>query len=100
MPPLVVKEGGFAFPLCPSGQHGLKAVDAFMELQVYHLLKVINEANVAKSRDGSMNLELSDEFLYRAVTLVQGGKLPPSSCLVVWVCKHLIELYCELHPCS
>ncbi len=69
MPPLVVKEGGFAFPLCPSGQHGLKAVDAFTELQVYHLLKAIDEANIAKSRGGSMNLELSDESLHRAVTL-------------------------------
>ncbi len=69
MPPLVVKEGGFAFPLCPSGQHGLEAVDAFTEPQVYHLLKVINEANIAKSRGGSMNLELSDEFLHRAVAL-------------------------------
>ncbi len=58
------------FPLCPSGQHGLEAVDAFAELWVYHLLKVINEANTTKSRGGSMNLELSDEFLHRAVTLV------------------------------
>ena len=88
------------FPLCPSGQHGLKVVDAFMEPWVYHLLKVINKANVAKSRDGSMDLELSDEFLYGAVTLAQGGKLPPSGCLVVQVCKHLIELYHELCPCS
>src|SRR5258708_27367175 len=100
MPLLVVKEGGFAFPLCPSGWHGLKAVDSFMELQVYCLLKVINKANIAKSRDGSMNLELSDEFLYGAVTLAQGGELPPSSCLVVWVCEHLIKLYCELCPHS
>ena len=69
MPPLVVKEGGFAFPLCPSGQHGLKAVDAFMEPWVYHLLKAINEANVAESGGGSMNLKLLDEFLHRAVTL-------------------------------
>src|SRR5258707_9415670 len=82
MPPLVVKEGGFAFPLCPSGQHGLKAVDAFMEPWVYHLLKAIDEANITKYGDGSVNLKLSDEFLYRAVTLVQGGKLPPGSCLV------------------
>ena len=70
MPPLVVKEGGFAFPLCPSGWHGPEAVDAFMEPQVYHLLKAIDKANVAKSGGGSMNLELSDEFLHRAVTLV------------------------------
>src|SRR5258708_27228138 len=54
MPPLVVKEGGFAFPLCPSGWHGLEVVDAFIEPQVYHLLKVINKANVTKSRGGSM----------------------------------------------
>ncbi len=65
----VVEEGGFVFPLCPSGQHGLKVVDAFMELWVYCLLKVINKANVAKSGGGSMNLKLSDEFLHRAVTL-------------------------------
>src|SRR5258708_22153857 len=75
MPPLVVEEGGFAFPLRPSGQHGLEVVDAFTELQVYCLLKAIDEANITKSGDGSMNLKLSDEFLYRAVTLAQGGKL-------------------------
>ena len=63
-----------------------------MEPQVYHLLKVINKANITKSRYGSMNLELSDEFLYRAITLMQGGELPPSGHLAVWI--H------ELHPCS
>ncbi len=47
------------------------------ELQVYHLLKVIDKANIAKSGDGSMNLELPDEFLHGAVTLAQGGELPP-----------------------
>ncbi len=41
-----------------------------MELQVYCLLKAIDEANIAKSRGGSMNLKLLDEFLHRAVTLV------------------------------
>ena len=46
---------------------------------VYHLLKAINEAKVAKYGDGPMNLKLLDEFLYGAVTLVQGGKLPPGS---------------------
>src|SRR6266481_3198739 len=100
MPPLVVKEGGFAFPLCPSGQHGLKVVDAFMEPQVYCLLKVIDKANITKSGDGPMNLELSDEFLHRAVTLVQGGKLPPGGCLAVWVCEHPVKLYHELCPHS
>src|SRR5258708_7689181 len=35
------------------------------------------KANIAKSIDGSMDLKLLDEFLYRAITLVQGGKLPP-----------------------
>ena len=69
MPPLAVEEGGFVFPLCPSGQHGLEVVDAFTEPQVYCLLKVIDEANITKSRGGSMNLELLDEFLHRAVTL-------------------------------
>src|SRR5258705_10774991 len=66
MPPLVVKEGGFAFPLCPSGQHGLEVVDAFMEPWVYCLLKAINKANITKSRGGSMNLKLLDEFLHGA----------------------------------
>ena len=88
------------FPLCPSGWHGLKVVNAFTEPQVYCLLKVIDEANITKSGDGPMNLELSDEFLYGAVTLVQGGKLPPSSHLAVRICEHLIELYHELHPHS
>src|SRR6266436_9550481 len=66
MPPLVVKEGGFAFPLCPSGWHGLEVVDAFMEPWVYCLLKAINKANITKSRGGSMNLKLLDEFLHGA----------------------------------
>src|SRR5258707_4906914 len=70
MPPLVVKERGFVFPLCPSGWHGLEAVDAFMELWVYCLLKVIDKANIAQSRGGSMNLKLLDEFLHRAVALM------------------------------
>ncbi len=66
---------------------------------MYHLLKAVDEANVTKSRDGPVNLELSDEFLYRAVILAQ-GELPPSGCLEVWICKHLIKLYCELCSCS
>ncbi len=85
------------FPLCPSGWHGLEAVDALMEPQVYHLLKVINKANITKSRYGSMNLELSDEFLYRAITLMQGGELPPSGCLAVQVhelCPHSFSGVC------
>src|SRR5258705_10663653 len=100
MPPLVIEEGGFAFLLYPSGWHGLEVVDAFTEPWVYCLLKVINKANVTKSGDGSMDLKLLDEFLYGAVTLVQSGKLPPSGCLAVQVCKHLVKLYCELCPCS
>jgi len=64
MPPLVVKEGGFAFPLCPSGWHGLEVVDAFMELWMYCLLKVIDKAYVTKSRGGPMDFKLSDEFFY------------------------------------
>src|SRR5258708_8459368 len=100
VPPLVVKEGGLAFPLCPSCWHGLELIDALSEPGVDHLLEVINEAYIAKSRDGPVNLELSDEFLYGAVTLAQGGELPPSGCLAVQVCEHLIKLYCELHPHS
>ena len=69
MPPLVVKEGGFAFPLCPSGWHGLEVVDAFTEPWVYCLLKAIDKANIAQSRGGSMNLELLDELPHRDVAL-------------------------------
>ena len=39
-------------------------VDALSELGVDHLLKVINKAYIAKSGDGSMDLELLDQFLY------------------------------------
>ena len=39
-------------------------VDALSELGVDCLLKAINEAYVTKSGDGSMDLELSDQFLY------------------------------------
>ena len=46
---------------------------------MYGLLKEVNEANVTKSRDGSVNLKLLDESLYGAVTLAQGGKLSPGS---------------------
>ena len=63
-PPLVVEEGGFAFPLCPSGWHRLEPVDAFLEVGVDHLLKPINKAYVAKSRDGSVDFKLLDQFLY------------------------------------
>src|SRR5258707_8987872 len=48
-PPLVVKEGGLALPLCPSGWHGLKMVNAFTEAGVDRLLKAINKAHIAKS---------------------------------------------------
>ncbi len=63
-PPLIVQEGGFAFPLLPSGWHRLQMVDALSEPGVDCLLKVINEAYVAKSGDGSMDLKLLDQFLY------------------------------------
>src|SRR5260221_6036624 len=63
-PPLVIEQGGLVFPLCPSGWHGLKPVDALSEAGVDHLLKLINKAYVAKSRDGSMDFKLSDQFLY------------------------------------
>ena len=39
-------------------------VDALSEPGVDCLLKAINEAYIAKSGDGSMDLELSDQFLY------------------------------------
>src|SRR5258707_3153678 len=79
--------------------HSAQVVDAFMEPWVYHLLKVINKANVTKSGDGSVNLKLSNEFLNRAVTLVQGGELPPGSCLAVQVCKcHGMTSPPPLHP--
>ncbi len=64
LPPLVVKQGGLAFPLCPSGWHRLEPVDALLEAGVDHLLEPINKAYVTKSRDGSMDFELLDQFLY------------------------------------
>ena len=63
-PPLVVEQGGLVLPLCPSGWHRLKLVDALSEAGMDRLLKMINKAYVAKSRDGSMDFELSDQFLY------------------------------------
>src|SRR5260221_7138419 len=63
-PPLVVKQGGLALPLCPSGWHRLKPVDALLEVGMDCLLEMINKAYVAKSRDGSMDFKLSDQFLY------------------------------------
>ena len=63
-PPLVVEQGGLAFPLCPSGWHRLKPVDALSEAGMDRLLETINKAYVTKSRDGSMDFELSDQFLY------------------------------------
>ncbi len=64
MPPLVVKEGGFAFPLCPSDWHGFEVVDAFTEPWMYCLLEAIDEAYVTKSRGGSVDFKLLDEFFY------------------------------------
>src|SRR6266436_192301 len=63
-PPLVVKQGGLALPLCPSGWHRLKPVDALSEVGMDHLLEMINKAYITKSRDGSMDFKLSDQFLY------------------------------------
>ena len=51
-------------PLCPSGWHRLKMVNAFMEAGVDRLLKAINKAHIAKSRDGSMDLKLLDQLLH------------------------------------
>src|SRR5258708_38106382 len=63
-PPLVVKQGGLALPLCLSGWHRRKPVDALSEAGMDHLLETINKAYVTKSGDGSMDFELSDQFLY------------------------------------
>src|SRR5260221_25674 len=46
-----------------------------------------------------MDLELSDQFLYLAVTLTQGGKLPSGSGLAVWIHKHLVKLRYKPCPC-
>src|SRR5258708_39912821 len=64
LPPLVVEQGGLVLPLCPSGWHGLKPVDALSEVGMDCLLKTINKAYVAQSRDGSMDFKLLDQFLY------------------------------------
>ncbi len=39
-------------------------VDALSEPGVDRLLEAINKAYIAKSGDGSMDLELSNQFLY------------------------------------
>src|SRR5258705_11519279 len=44
LPPLVVKQGGLALPLCPSGWHGLKLVDALSEAGMDCLFEMINKA--------------------------------------------------------
>src|SRR6266436_2668471 len=64
LPPLVVEQGGLVLPLCPSGWHRLELVDALLEAGMDRLLKMINKAYVAKSRDGSVDFKLSDQFLY------------------------------------
>src|SRR5258707_9849447 len=64
LPPLVVEQGGLALPLCPSGWHRLKLVDALLEVGMDCLLKTINKAYIAKSRDGSVDFKLLDQFLY------------------------------------
>ena len=61
------------------------------------LLEMVNEAYITKSRDGPMDFKLSNQFLYQAVTLMQGGELPSGSGLAVWVHKHLIKL--QYKPC-
>ena len=64
LPPLVVEQGGLALPLCPSGWHRLELVDALLEAGMDRLLEMINKAYIAKSRDGSMDFGLLDQFLY------------------------------------
>ena len=39
-------------------------VDAFTEAGVDRLLEAIDKAHVAESRDGSMDLKLSDQLLH------------------------------------
>ena len=39
-------------------------VDALSEPGVDHLLKMVNKAYIAKSRDGAMDFKLSDQSLY------------------------------------
>src|SRR5258708_37546766 len=63
-PPLVVKQGGLAFSLCPSGWHRLELGDGLSDAGLDRLLKPINKAYIAKSGDGSMDFKLSDQFLY------------------------------------
>src|SRR5258708_35369803 len=60
---------------------------------------MVNEAYITKSRDGSMDFELSDQFFYSAVALTQGGELPLGSGLAVWGCKHLVKFGYEPFPC-
>ena len=55
LPPLVAKQGGLVLPLCPSGWHRLKLVDALLEAGMDCLLEMINKAYIAKSGDGSMD---------------------------------------------
>ncbi len=64
MSPLVIKEGGLTFSLCPGGWHRLELVDALLEPGVDCLLKAIDEAYITKSGGSSMDLELLDELLY------------------------------------
>src|SRR5258708_28027223 len=64
LPPLVVEQGGLALPLCPSGWDGLEPVDALSEVGMDCLFETINKAYIAKSGDGSVDFELSDQFLY------------------------------------
>src|SRR5258708_18399016 len=64
LPPLVVKQGGLALPLCPSSWHRLEPVDALSEVGMDCLFEMINKAYVAKSGHGSVDFKLSDQFLY------------------------------------
>src|SRR5258708_31622544 len=63
-PPLVVEQGGLAFPLCPSGWHRLEPVDALSEAGGDRLLEPIHKAYMGRLRDGSMDLEPPKQFLY------------------------------------
>src|SRR5258707_9607584 len=50
-PPLVVEQGGLAFPLCPSGWHRLELVDAFSEAGGGYLVQLNKKDYVGKSRE-------------------------------------------------
>ena len=47
LPPLVIKNGGFALPLSPSPRHQVQSVNALPQVGVEHLLKVVDQSNIS-----------------------------------------------------